>query len=120
MSDELQWVRLKLHQWGRWSRFRGLGFPSMSTTEKARIGRGGMWDGPTLPEDVEAVDLAVARSLPQHKLILVEHYTKGGSVRDHAARLTLTRMTYWRRKHRAEQHVGILLQCVGRPVYKRG
>jgi len=120
MSTEIQWIRLKLYQWGRWSRFRGLGFPSMSTTEKARIGRGGVWDGPTLPEDIEVIDLAVARSLPQHKLILVEHYTKEGSVRDHAARLALSRMTYWRRKALAENHLGILLQDVGQVVYKRG
>lgn len=91
----------------------------MSTTEKARIGRGGAWDGPTLPEDLEAVDVAVARSLPQHKLILVEHYTKAGSVRDHAARLSLTRMTYWRRKDIAEKHLGNLLQSVGQVVISR-
>lgn len=114
MTDPaLQWIRLKLYQWGRWSRFRGLGFPSMSSTEKARIGRGGGWDGPSLPEDIEAIDVAVARCLPQHKLILVEHYTKGGSVRDHASRLSVSRMTYWRRKDIAEKHVSILLQTVG-------
>ena len=84
----------------------------MSATEKARIGRGGVYEGPSLPVDLEYVEIAVARSLPQHKLILVEHYTKTGSVRDHAARLALSRMTYWRRKDLAERHVGSILEGV--------
>lgn len=114
VDGSVQWVRLKLYQWGRWSRARGIGYPTMSTTERARIGRGGVFEGPHLPPDIEEVEVAVARSYPQHKLMLIEHYTKAGSIREHAARLGLTRMSYWRRKDRAEAHVALHLQEVGR------
>lgn len=103
--SDLTWLRLKLSQWGHRSKAIGIGFPSMSTTERARIGRGGVYTGPALPPDLELLDLAVSKSQPQHKLIVVETYTKDGYARDHAVRLRLSLRSYWRRRTMAETHV---------------
>lgn len=102
-------LRILLAQWGVMSRARGIGYPTMAATEKARIGRGGVWAEPELPPDLVPVDRAVARSLPQHKLIIVECYTKPAPWREHAARLQLTEPSYFRRKKMAEMHIYSLL-----------
>ena len=69
--NDLHWIRLKLYQWGRLCRAIGTGYPTMAATERARVGRGGAFDGPSLPQDLAEVDSVVAISPPQHKLILV-------------------------------------------------
>jgi hypothetical protein len=84
----------------------------MAATEKARIGRGGIPGTLELPERVQAIDVIVARSPRAHKVMLVESYTKGGTTRQHAARLGLSNGDYWRRRTRAEEHVRDRLQLV--------
>lgn len=103
--NDLYWIRLKLAQWGRLCRAVGMGYPGMSATEKAARGRGGRFDGPSLPDDLAEVDSVIAIAPPQHKLILVECYTKYGDYKDHAARLRLSVDAYYRRKNLAEKHV---------------
>lgn len=109
-SFELFWLRRKLTQWGRICRAVGVGYPTMAATEKARIGRNGSFNGPSLPEDLEVIDWAVARCPPQHKLILVECYTKTGDYRDHAAHLCLSVDAWFRRRNRAEVYLNTSLQ----------
>jgi hypothetical protein len=111
MTADLYDIRRRLTTWGRLCRAVGIGYPTMSATERARVGRGGSFDGPTLPDDLAAIDLAVARAEPQHKLIIVECYTKGGSWQDHAARLrdhhgmAMSKPNFFRRKNLAEKRV---------------
>lgn len=105
-------IRIQLSRWGLMSRARGIGYPTMSATEKARIGRGGIWSEPELPEDLVPVDRAVARSWPQHKLVIVECYTKPASWKEHAARLQLSESSYFRRKKLAEMHIYSLLNSL--------
>ena len=107
---DLQSIRMQLTLWGRLCRAMGIGYPTMSSHEKARIGRGGSFDGPTLPQDLMVLDVTVARSPPQHKLVIVEAYTKGGDYRDHAARLRLSVDAYYRRKKSAEVYLNTCLQ----------
>jgi hypothetical protein len=102
---DLSWTRVKLAEWGRCSRVQGLGYPSMSTTEKARIGRGGRGSDPSLPPDLEDIERVVAHAPRRHKTILVEAYTKRGTTRQHAARLGFSVGDYWRRRTRAELFV---------------
>jgi hypothetical protein len=104
MSD-LHDIRIKLTLWGRLCRAIGIGYPTMSSHEKARVGRGGLFDGPNLPQDIAELDVVIARSPPQHKLMLVEVYTKSGDYRDHAARLNLSVDAFYRRKKRAEVYL---------------
>ncbi len=93
-------ARALLTRWGKWAMARGLGYPSISAHESLRIGS--VFDLGDLPPDIYAVDIAVQKALPQHKLILVEHYTKTGTIREHAARLRLRKSTYFDRLELAE------------------
>jgi hypothetical protein len=104
------WIRIKLYEWGVRNRVRGIGYPTMSATEKARVGRGGAFYEPSLPQDLEEVDQAVRQLEPQHKLIIAECYTHYGTHDDHMARLRMPPRTYFRRKNIAEQRVYWLLQ----------
>lgn len=106
----LYWLRLKLGQWGKRCMVSGLGYPTMSTHERARIGRGGVYTGPALPPDLEEIDHAVAIAPPQHKLILVECYTKYGTRQEHAARLSLSEPAFYVRKKKAEVVLYQILQ----------
>jgi hypothetical protein len=114
---ERHWIRLKLYQWGRLCRAKGIGYPTMSSTQKALMGRGGVFREPELPPDLEEIEITISRSPPQHKLILVEHYTKDGGPRDHAARLSLSIDSYYRRKNLAERHVYSALQGASRIIH---
>lgn len=107
---ELMYLRKQLSLWGRISRAVGIGYPTMSATEKARVGRGGSYTGPSLPDDLAAIDACVSRAPPQHKLILVEAYTKDGDYRDHCARLKLSVDAWYRRKKTAEVYLNTVLQ----------
>lgn len=77
----------------------------MASHERARIGRGGLYTGPSLPDDLLTIDQAVMQAPPHHKRMIVEVYTKFGRSADHAARLGLSVRDYWRRKTRAEEYV---------------
>lgn len=105
-------ARAMLSQWGRCCRAMSGGYPTMAATEKARIGRGGIPGTQELPERVRAIDAIVARLATSYRIILVESYTKGGTTRQHAARLGLSSGDYWRRRTRAEEQVRDRLQLV--------
>lgn len=107
MSDLIH-LRQYLTLWGRLCRAMGPGYPTMSSHEKARVGRGGAFDGPNLPDDIAELDSQVARCPPQHKLILVECYTKSGDYLDHAARLRLSVDAWYRRRKSAEVYLNSL------------
>ncbi len=108
MNNELYDLRRHLTLWGRLSRAIGIGYPTMAATEKARIGRGGAFNEVRLPDDIAELDALVSRLPPQHKLIVVEVYTKGGDYRDHAARLRLSVDAFYRRRKSAEVHLNTL------------
>jgi hypothetical protein len=107
---QLNWLRMKLYEWGVRNRVRGIGYPTMSSHEKARVGRGGVFYEPSLPPDLEDIDQAVRKLEPQHKLMIAECYTHYGTHDDHMARLRMARATYFRRKNVAESRVYWLLQ----------
>lgn len=102
---ELCWIRAKLSLWGRRCRAIGLGYPSMAATEKARIGRGGSFSGPSLPPDLEEIDYAVTTSPRDYRIVLIERYTKHGTAHVHAARLLIAESTYFARLKSAERHI---------------
>jgi hypothetical protein len=102
---DMSWIRIKLYEWGIRNRVQGIGYATMSSHEKARVGRGGRFEGPSLPPDLEEIDLAVRKIEPQHKLVIAECYTHYGTHDDHRIRLRLSRATYFRRKNLAEQRV---------------
>jgi hypothetical protein len=90
---------------------RGIGYPNMATFERACRGRGSLlfWET-DLPEDLAAIDNAVTRLEPQHKLVIAECYTHRGTHSDHMIRLRMPESTYFRRKNLAETRVYWSLQ----------
>lgn len=103
---DIDWVRSKLYQWGRFVRERGNGYPPMAATEKARIGRGGGENTVIpFPPDLEVIEQAVSALLPARKALIVEHYTKNGYPTQKAARLGIARSTYYSRKDEAEADI---------------
>ena len=94
-----------LCEWGRWVRGRGIGYPPMSTIERAIYGRGGGEIDTPLPPDLEAVDRAVSTAPIELKTVLIEHYTKAGFATVKAAHLGIPRRTYYERKASGERHV---------------
>ena len=114
-SDSLHDLRNRLRLWGLICRRMGVGYSSMSSHEKARIGRGGVFEGPNLPPDLVEIDAEVSRCPPQHRLMLVECYTKNGDWKDHIARLRHHRIiilsvsAYYRRKNSAEVYLNTRL-----------
>lgn len=109
--NSIGWLRLRLTRWGRICRAVGIGYPSMSSHEKAIRGRGGLFDGPSMPDDLLDLDAAIVRLEPQHKLVIVEFYTKSGTMEEHAARLNLTRPNFYRRKNLAENRLNTAVSC---------
>lgn len=105
----LHWIRVLLMQWGARNRAQGIGYPTMAATEKARVGRGGLFREPELPQDLAEVDAAVNQLEPQHRMIIAECYTHRGTHADHAIRLRLSEASYYRRKKVAEQRVNAAL-----------
>lgn len=106
----LHWTRRQLYQWGVRNRAVGIGYPNMATTEKARIGRGGLFTEAKLPPDLEEVDQAVRLLEPLDKMVIAECYTHHGTHIDHMIRLRMPESTYFRRKKVAEKEVYWLLQ----------
>lgn len=107
---ELNWLRIKLYEWGCRNRAQGIGYPNMSSHEKALRGRGGRSEWPSLPPDLQEIDQAVLHLEPEHKLIIAECYTHYGTHDDHMIRLRLNRATYFRKKNLAESRVYWCLQ----------
>ena len=91
-NGELDSLRSYLRLWGSVCRRIGVGYASMSSHEKARIGRGGAFDGLTIPDWLAHIDHGVAQLPSHHKLYIVEHYTKHGNRHDHIARLRQNHM----------------------------
>lgn len=106
---DLFWIRRQLTDWGVRSRVRGIGYPTMSTTEKAIRGRGGAYHEPQLPPDLEEIDQAVRLLEPYYKSVIVECYTHYGTHAEHMGRLRLSKATYFRHKNVAEKRVYWLL-----------
>ncbi len=108
---ELHWIRRQLYEWGLRNRAVGIGYAAMSSHEKARVGRGGLFCEPELPPDLQEIDVAVKKLEPQHKMVIAECYTHSGTHSDHMIRLRMPETTYFRRKKVAEMRVYCLLQC---------
>ena len=103
------WVKRRLTFWGRWARS---GFapalPTMSTTEKARIGRGGVPDD-SMPPDIAEVDHVVCIAAPEVRQALIVYYAQTGSKEEKARRVGITRWAFRRRVERGETWVALNL-----------
>ena len=102
-------VRLVLTEWGRWARTGMPGkLPSMSTTEKARMGRGGAGESEPPPHILEVNHLVNTTPSPE-RMTLVVFYSQHGSIPEKAHRLGISRWTFRRRLERAESYIAYQL-----------
>lgn len=108
-TPELCALRSRLRLWGRICCAIGIGYAPMSSHEKARIGRGGVFDGAHIPDFLADIDACVSRAPHEHKRIIVETYTKSGTYRDHAARLALSVDAFYRHRNKAEVYLNTQL-----------
>jgi hypothetical protein len=101
-------VKIRLAQWGRWARGGIPSLPTMSTTEKARMGRGGV-PCDEMPVHIAEVDHTVAISPPECKIVLIVYYCQQGPFTEKAHRLGLSRWSFRRRLERGESFVAMNL-----------
>ena len=102
------WVRARLRAWGHWARGGIPSMPTMSTTEKARIGRGGV-PIDDMPIPIAEVDSAVRRAPADQRIVLILTYAQPGPIYAKAQRLHITRWTFKRRLERAESFIALNL-----------
>jgi hypothetical protein len=109
-------TRRRLSDWGRWAKGGLPSMPTMSSTEKARIGRGGT-PNLDMPPDIAEIDNIICRAEAAHKLILIVFYVQAGALGDKAARLNLSRHSFRRHLDRAEWYVNSALDCAQPEAY---
>jgi hypothetical protein len=114
VNRKLIWIRIQLTAWGRLCRALGIGYPNMATTERARIGRGGSFDGISLPDHLAEIDYEVAVAPVEHKIVLIEAYTKSGHWTEHALRLGIGKDAYYNRKESAEMYLNTQMMDANR------
>ena len=103
-------VRVMLTKWGRWARGGLPGeLPHMSTTEKARIGRGGRGDDREMPHDVAEVDKAVWKAPKEQRLVLIVYYAQAGHIMDKAYRMEISLKEFKQRKEMGESFIAMNL-----------
>lgn len=118
MSQILTYTRIRLKEWGSWSRYDAGGFPSMSAFMKGWFGRGGAEPEP--PIEVAQVEAIVRRALTAQKEILIFRYCRRYSVRACAEQISASKSTASRLLEQAEWYVHTELDNVGQEVLSRG
>jgi len=102
----LVYAKIRLAEWGSWSRDKSLGYPCASAGFGG--GRGqevlSQW-----PLHVELVDVIVRQMQMLPRRIMIVAYTQYGTGREKAARLDYTYSTYCRTLKEGQEHVGIEL-----------
>lgn len=98
------WTRLRLTAWGRWARGGLPSLPTMSSTEKARMGRGGTGDR-DMPAHIAEVDHAVALTPMPQKRVLIVFYCQQGRITEKASRLEMDRHRFRRLLAQGESFV---------------
>lgn len=101
------YAKLRLAEWGRYSRDESLGFPGCS----AFAANGGQSRDYLcgLPTHVALVDVIVRQMDILLRQVIIVHYSQTGSARDKALRIECVWSTYGRRLKQGQDHVGIEL-----------
>ena len=104
----LIYAKIRLAEWGQWSRDKSLGYPSASA------GFGSVGRGPEVlsqwPLHIELVDVIVRQmqEIEIRRAVIVA-YTQYGNKREKAVRLGKSYSTYCRMLKDGQEHVGIEL-----------
>lgn len=114
MSQILTYARIRLKEWGQWSRYEVQGYPIMSAFWRSVVGRGGTEPEP--PIEVTQVEGIVRRADTAQKEILIFRYCRRYSIRDCALQISSSKSTASRLLEQAEWYVHIELESVGQDV----
>jgi hypothetical protein len=117
MSQILTYTRIRLKEWGSWSRYEAQGYPSMSAFMRGWFGRGGAESDP--PADVAQIEGIVRQALTAQKEILIFRYCRRYSVRRCAEQISASKSTASRLIEQAEWYVHTELDSVGQKVLSR-
>lgn len=98
------WVIRRLTFWGRWAKGGLPSLPTMSSIERARMGRGGR-PSDEMPEDIAEVDHAVCIAPAPLKRALISYYAMRGTLEDKALNCGISRREFLRRKERGESFI---------------
>jgi|JI9StandDraft_1071089.scaffolds.fasta_scaffold18162_3 hypothetical protein len=115
MSQILTYARIRLKEWGQWSRYEVQGYPIMSAFWRIVVGRGGTEPEP--PIEVTQVEGIVRRAPTAQKEILIFRYCRRYSIRECAAWTSSSKSTASRLLEQAEWYVHTELDCVGQKEY---
>lgn len=115
MSEILTYTRIRLKEWGKWSRYELQGYPIMSAFWRNVTGRGGVEPEP--PPEVAQVEAIVRRAETAQKEILIFRYCRRYSVRDCAIQISASKSKTSRLIEQAEWYVHTELDSVGQKAY---
>lgn len=116
MSEILTYTRIRLKEWGDWSRYEVQGYPIMSAFWRNVTGRGGVEPDP--PPEVVQVEGIVRRAETAQKEILIFRYCRRYSVRDCAIQISASKSKASRLIEQAEWYVHTELDSVGQEVVR--
>lgn len=102
------YTRLLLTDWGRWAKGALPEMPTMSSIEKARIGRGGK-PSYEMPAHIAEVDKIVCHAPQPEKSVLIAFYTRSDALHLKALSCRMNRWRFRRVLQRAESYVEIHL-----------
>lgn len=105
----LMYAKLRLAEWGRWSRDTIPGYPRQSAVvgEYGSRASGYMAE---LPPHVAYVDMVVRQMPIEPRRVLIVHYTQAGTQQEKATRTWMSYGTYRRLLREGQDHVSIELE----------
>lgn len=101
----IEQTRDRLKEWGKWAQG---GYPSIGSMFRTLFGAKGR-ESNEMPRHIEEIDRIVCRAETESRVVLVNFYGRGGSLREKAKVLQIDRMTLRRRLDRAEWYVNSVL-----------
>lgn len=108
-------TRHRLREWGKWA---AGGESRLGSMFRSLFGVGGT-DCLEMPKHIQEVDVIVCRAERPHRGVLVQVYTRGGSLRDKALVLGIATMTLKNLLERAEYYVNSELDSPVQNVLQR-
>lgn len=101
-------TRRRLKEWGQWA---SGGEPSLGSMFKIWLGSNVSKEG-EMPPHIQEVDLIVCRAEPKDRGVIIQFYTRGGTLSDKARVIGIARQTFKDRLERAEYYVNSCLDGI--------
>lgn len=106
------YARIRLAEWGRWSRDTIQGYPRQSAVV-GEYGSRSTGTSEAMPPHVEYIDMVVRLMEVEPRRVIIVHYTQMGTMEDKAIRIDAAYSTYRRLLREGQDHVSIELDYEG-------